>query len=334
VTPQVSILLPAFDAESTLATCLRSIERQTETRFECLLVDDGSRDRTLGVARSFAGRDRRFVVVECQHRGLVATLNAGLDRCRAPFVARMDADDWMHRERLALQLAELERQPELAAVGCHVRLFPRRALTQGRRRYERWLNRIRDPEELCAEAFVECPVAHPTLFIRREQLRALGYRDRGWAEDYDLILRLLGRGHSIGVIPRRLVAWRDHPSRLSRRGEAYRLERFTACKAHFLARSFLAGGSEYILWGYGDTGRELRLALAKHDRHPRHIVELHPGRIGQRIHGAQVIPPEALTRVHRCPIVVSVAGQSARSQIRGALSEMGFRERADFVCAA
>ena len=334
MTPQISILLPVFDAERTLATCLQSIERQTEARFECVLVDDGSRDGTLRLARSFADRDPRFSIVECRHRGLVATLDAGLEHCRAPFVARMDADDWMHRERLALQLRELRDRPELAAVGCHVRLFPRAALTDGRRRYEDWLNGIRDPEELRKQAFVECPVAHPSLSIRRQLLGAFGYRDAGWPEDYDLILRLLTGGHAIGVVPKRLLGWRDHPERLSRRGEAYHLERFTACKAAFLADSFLAGGGEYILWGYGDTGRTLRRALLRHERRPSHIVELHPGRLGQRIHGAPVIPPQALRELPRRPIVASVAGERARSQIRAALAQMGFQELVDFVCAA
>jgi hypothetical protein len=145
---------------------------------------------------------------------------------------------------------------------------------------------------------------------------------------------LRSHGHSIGVVTRRLLAWRDHPERLSRRGEAYDLERFTACKAAFLAGSLLAGGREYILWGYGDTGRELRRALLAHDRRPSHIVELHPGRLGQRIHGAPVIPPQALRELPRRPIVASVAGEGARSQIRAALAQMGFRELVDFVCAA
>jgi hypothetical protein len=72
--------------------------------------------------------------------------------------------------------------------------------------------------------------------------------------------------------------------------------------------------------------------------HARHLSAQHRapdrGRIGQRIHGAEVIPPKALMRVPQRPIVVSVAGEGARSQIRGALSEMGFHEQADFVCAA
>src|SRR5205085_494524 len=83
---------------------------------------------------------------------------AGLAHCRAPLVARMDADDLMHRDRLAAQIAALRADPGLVAVGCHVRLFPRAGLTEGLRAYERWLNGIDSAERLRAEAFVECPL--------------------------------------------------------------------------------------------------------------------------------------------------------------------------------
>jgi glycosyltransferase involved in cell wall biosynthesis len=299
-----------------------------------VIVDDGSSDRGRAIAEVFAGRDARFQLVSTEHRGLVDALNTGLERCRAPYVARMDSDDWMHRDRLDQQYRHLERHRDLGAVGCGVRLFPRRELQAGRLRYESWLNSITSPRELRRDAFVECPVAHPTLMIRRSLLAKHGYRDRGWPEDYDLVLRLLNAGEAIGVIPRRLLGWRDSPGRLSRTGAAYRIERFTACKAHYLAASFLAGHRHYILWGYGHTGRGLRRALAQHELSPSHIVELHPGRIGQRIHGAAVIEPSRLAHLPRRPVVVSVAGLEPRSQIRAALGEMGFREGRDFVCAA
>ena len=333
--PLISILLPAFDAEPTLTACLRSIERQTEPRWECVVVDDGSGDGTLDCARSFAEKDRRFVTTGLgSHRGLVSALNHGIGLCRGSFVARMDADDLMHRERLGAQVRALGAEPELAAVGCHVRLFPRAGLRAGFRAYEAWLNGIDSSLRVRAEAFVECPIAHPSLMIRRELLAGLGYRDRGWPEDYDLILRLLDLGHAIGVVPARLLSWRAGSARLSMRSPAYAIERFTACKAAFLAGGFLAGDDSYVLWGYGHTGRALRRALLALGKQPSHVVELHPGRLGNTIHGAPVVSPAALASIPRRPVVVSVAGAGPRAEIRAALERMGFVESRDFVCAA
>jgi hypothetical protein len=215
-----------------------------------------------------------------------------------------------------------------------VRLFPRAQLQGGMRRYEAWLNAIEDEGDVAREAFVECPIAHPTLMMRAAVLRELGYRDPGWPEDYDLVLRALSAGHRLGVVPQRLLGWRDGPGSLSRTGASYRPDRFVACKAHFLACGFLSQGPQYVLWGYGDTGRALRRALLQHGREPSHIVEVHPGRIGQRIHGAPVIAPDSLDRLRPKRIVVSVSGASARAEIRAALVAMRFRESEHFVHTA
>ena len=334
MTPLVSVLVPAYDAAATLPACLESIRRQRETRFECVIVDDGSQDFTLEVARRFAERDARFLVVAEPHRGLVPTLTAGLAHCRGQLVARMDADDLMHRDRLDAQVRALESAPDLAAVGCHVRLFPRAGLSEGMRDYERWLRSVDSPARVRDEAFVESPVAHPTLVFRREVLVRFGYRDMGWAEDYDLLLRLLAAGRDVGVVPRRLLAWRDGPRRLTRTAPAYAADRFPVCKAAFLAGDFLAGTDRYVLWGYGGTGRALRRALLVHGKRPSHVVEVHPGRLGQRIHGARVIGIDELLRERLRPVVASVAGERPRGQIREALRAIGFEERRDFVCAA
>jgi hypothetical protein len=89
-----------------------------------------------------------------------------------------------------------------------------------------------------------------------------------------------------------------------------------------------------VLWGYGATGRQLCRALAERGKQPSHIVELHPGRLGQIIHGAPVIAPAALTGLRELPVVVSVAGQQARAEIRAALDGMGFRQLDDYLCCA
>ena len=330
----VSILLPVFNGAATLAAALRSIRRQTLTTWECIVVDDGSTDATLACLRSYAAEDPRFVVTETPHRGLVAALNRGLELCNGRFVARMDADDAMHRQRLEAQVGALEANPSLTGVGCHVRLLPRADLRDGRRAYEAWLNSMRCAEDVRRDAYVECPVAHPTMMFRREILAGFGYRDCGWAEDYDLLLRLLAAGHEVGVVARRLLAWRDRPERLSRTSPVYGLDRFTACKAAFLAGTFLRAADQYILWGFGDTGKAIRKALAAHGKRAALIVELHPGRIGRQIHGAPVIPPQELPGNRGLPIVVSVAGAVPRRENRACLTAMDFVELRDFVCVA
>ncbi len=330
----VSVLMPAYDAEGTIGAALRSVQRQSEGDWECVVVDDGSTDGTAQVAAEFAARDARFRVVSVVHGGIVAALNAGLMQCRGTLVARMDADDLMQRQRLKKQRAALSEHPDWDGVGCHVRLFPRRGMTDGLKSYELWLASICDAADVAREAFVECPIAHPTLMLRRDLLAGVGYNDCAWPEDYDLVLRLLGTGAVLGVVPERLLHWRDGAGRLSRNSARYGLPAFVECKAEYLARGFLASTERYVLWGYGDTGKALAEALAQRAKHPSAIIELHPGRLGQLIRGVRVIPPESLPMLPRQPLLVSVAGITPRTEIRAALTAIGFKETTDFVCCA
>lgn len=332
--PRVSVLLPAFDAAATLGTALASVARQTESDFECVVVDDGSDDDTGEIAHAFAAQDDRFRVHRIAHAGIVAALRHGLALCRGRYVARMDADDWMHRDRLRLQIAELGGRPELAAVGCHVRIFPRRGLRDGFRDLERWLASIATPEDVRRNAFVDCPVVHPSIVFRADVLHRHGYRDVAWPEDYDLILRLLAAGEEIGVVPRRLLGWRDSPQRLTRTDPRCSIERIADGKAAFLAASFLASTDEYLLWGYGSTGRAIRRALLAHGKRPSHVVEVHPRRLGETIQGAPVISPEMLPQVPRRPLIASVAGAEPRGLIRAHLDALGWRETRDYFCLA
>jgi len=326
--------MPAYDAAQTLALALQSVQRQSETDWECVVVDDGSADRTPEIVMAFARDDARVRLVARSHGGIVAALQAGIAACRAPLIARFDADDLMSRRRLELQRAALEHRPDLAAVGCHVRLFPRAGLRDRRLDYERWLRSVSTPEQVRREAFVECPVAHPTLLLRRSVLLEFGYRDCGWPEDYDLVLRILRSGQPISVVPRRLLHWRDSAARLSRISERYSIAAFVECKAEFLASGFLAENDRYLLWGFGDTGKALSNALSRRGKHPHAIIELHPGRLGQLIRGVPVVAPSALPQLSALPLIVSVAGLGPRTEIRQALAALGKWELRDYVCAA
>lgn len=310
------------------------MRRQSFGAFECLVVDDGSTDRTREIVREFERVDGRFRALASPGQGLIQGLNHGIAFARSPWIARMDADDLMHKRRLELQLAEVRRRPGLAGVGAHVRMFPRRALTNGRLKYEAWLNSIRSAADVYRERFVECPLAHPTWLVKRELLCRLSYRDIGAAEDYDLLLRLLSEGWELSVVPACLHLWRDHAGRASRCQSRYDQARFTWLKALHLSRTVLAERGSYTLWGYGATGKNLCHELQRRGHSPSHIVEVHPGRLGQRIQGASVVQPSALEHLRGQPLIVSVAGELARREIRQALASLGYSEPDDFVCAA
>lgn len=106
--PRVTVGISFFDEQAHLAAAVRSILGQTFTDFELLLVDDGSTDGSLEIAKSFVD-SRICVISDGRRRHLPARLNEIVRRARGDFVARMDADDVAHPRRLERQLALLER---------------------------------------------------------------------------------------------------------------------------------------------------------------------------------------------------------------------------------
>jgi len=114
--PAVTVGIPFYNAGSTLADAVRSVLAQTLDDWELVLVDDGSTDGGIEVARSL--RDSRVrVVSDGRNRGLSARLNQIAEFARSKLLARMDADDLMHSDRLAVQVEYLDRNPKVDVVG-------------------------------------------------------------------------------------------------------------------------------------------------------------------------------------------------------------------------
>ncbi|MBI3180286.1 MAG: glycosyl transferase, partial [Deltaproteobacteria bacterium] len=253
---------------------------------------------------------------------------------RAPWVARMDADDIATPHRLARQAALLASQPSVAIVGSLVRCFSRTVLGEGYRLYERWLNGLVSHNDITREMFVESPLAHPSVMYRKAAVMALGgYRDAGWAEDYDLWLRAAGAGLRFAKVPEVLLYWRDHAGRHSRSHPRYGWDAFLRLKAHFLAVGPLMG-REVVIWGAGPIGRRLSRHLRCHGVRGLAFIDVDPRKIGRILHDAPVVGAGSLERFAQTPLVAAVGSRGARALIRAELVRQGREEGRDFVCAA
>jgi GT2 family glycosyltransferase len=333
---RLSVLLPCRDAAAHLPQAIRSLQLQTFHEFEVVAVDDGSRDDTGGLLKSWARRDPRVRVLHLDGVGLPDALRVGSSLCRGEFIARLDADDVAHPRRLAEQIEVLSTRRELAAVGTRVRYFPHAAVGWGARRYQRWLNNLVEPEEIARDIFIECPIAHPTLTLRRAAFEAVGgYRANGWPEDYDLILRLHAAGARLANVPRVLHFWRERDDRASRTDPRYAPEAFRACKVHYLRQTSLAGRECVTLWGAGRVGKDFARALLDQGIRIRAFLDIDPRKIGQQIYGAPVRDAREVAREERGSyLLVAVGAAGARELIREELADAGFREPRDFRCVA
>ena len=144
---------------------------------------------------------------------------------------------------LQKQAELLDRQSDIQLCGCNVEYFPEDLVRDGARRYQKWINETATSAEIERDIFVECPIAHPTLMMRRDAFQKVGgYQATDWAEDYDLVLRFWNAGLGMAKVPEVLLRWREHDARLSRTDQIYSEDAFRRCKAHYLGQR-IAGRS-------------------------------------------------------------------------------------------
>ena len=323
--------MPCFNVAETIDEAMESLVEQTISEIEIVAVDDGSSDETATLLASWQARDARIRVVPLAHEGIVVALNEGLRFCSAPLIARMDADDRCHPERLEKQAAFLETHEEIAVAGCLVEHFPPDKAREGFRIYTEWLNNLVTADSIANAIFVESPLAHPSVMMRRDWLdRVGGYQDYGWPEDYDLWLRMYLQGAKFAKVTEVLLLWRDHPERLTRTDSRYAVENFLRAKAHYLCQGPLAGRDAVIVWGAGQMGRRLSKHLLREGAALEAFVDIDPRKIGRKRRNRPIIAPKDLPACkaqYKDPIVLAAVGsRGARALIRERLTQMGLEE--------
>lgn len=330
--PSISVLMPCFDARDTIAESVESILAQTFADFELILFDDGSTDGTTEIALDYATKDDRIRVLRSEHVGIVPALQRLSREAKGHYLARMDADDLARPDRLALQFEFMEANPQLALCGSKVEIVGN-GIASGRRRYEEWINGLLDHHAIARDIFVECPIPHPTFFMRRDAFEEVGgYRDKGWPEDYDLVMRLHAAEHRMAKVPETLLQWRHHDGRASMTDSGYTLERFRALKRNFLESLHLYHRPEFHQWGAGEVGKQWLKEWTTH--RPVAVADIHPGKIGRVIHGVPVIEPEDLPPPGGGFTLVAVGAPGARDEIRTWFRDRDYCETRDYLFLA
>jgi glycosyltransferase involved in cell wall biosynthesis len=219
MTPAVSVVIPVYNGEPYLALALDSVLAQTFTDFEIVLIDDGSTDRTMEIVHTYRRKAPSHfrTVITRQNKGIVQSLNEGIQECRGELIARMDADDIARPNRFALQVKYMSEHPECVLVGSRVMLIDPEGAP-----IREWITELTHEEIDRTHLERGWPVVHPTVMMRREVVNELGgYRKQyETLEDLDLFLRLAEHG-KLANLPEVLLDYRQHFSSIchTRSGE-------------------------------------------------------------------------------------------------------------------
>lgn len=202
----ISFLLPCFNSEMYLQQTLDSIAAQTYTHWECIAIDDGSTDGTLGLLQAAAARDPRFIVISRENRGLIATLNEAIAAARGEWLARIDADDICTADRLDQQLARL-METGADICGAWVRFIGDRSGV--------WQTQSTDGA-IKAGLLFNSTLAHPTVMLRASLVKTQGYDAQALhAEDYALWCRLAKNGATFTGVADVLLEYRCHAGQIT-----------------------------------------------------------------------------------------------------------------------
>ena len=189
-TPNISILMSAYNAEKTLAKAIDSILSQSYRDYEFIICDDASLDGTLSILEDYAKRDERIVLIRhTENKGLGASLNDCLEIAKGKYIARQDADDVSSPERLERSLNYLENTGAPYAA-CGIYVFDDGGV---------FSKRLFDEKITKHTIAKKNPFFHPTMIFKKEILEKVnGYRvaeETRRCEDYDLVMRLAAEGY-------------------------------------------------------------------------------------------------------------------------------------------
>lgn len=231
----ITVILPVYNGEKWLAESISSILNQTYLNLELLIINDGSKDKSLEIIEKFSKVDNRINYYSQQNLGLTKSLNKGIKLAKGDWLARIDSDDKARPRRLELQI-DYAKKNDLGLVGCQSNIINPEGLFKSHTKIPI------SHKKLCINLYKQKPVfSHSSVLFKKELAISLGgYRETmQMAQDYDLWLRI-SEVSKIGAIKYTGILIREHKSRLSTnsKGIEQRLYAHYANISHILRQNF------------------------------------------------------------------------------------------------
>ena len=239
----VSIVLPAYNCEKYIQQTIDSLLQQTYTHFELLIINDGSIDNTTNIINTYT--DNRIKHIQnSSNKGLIYSLNKGIELAQGDFIARIDADDICLPQRLQKQVNWLEKNPMTVVVASTIKLIDENNKPCGD-----W---DLDKQNITAKQIKKTMIwqsciAHPSVMMRTNVIKQYQYAtNQKHTEDYDLWMQLLADDCIIEKIAEPLLLYRVHSSSVT--GSIHRKKNPFFTNYH-TKRKFLWSRITQLKWG-------------------------------------------------------------------------------------
>jgi len=334
--PAVSVILPVYNGALFLQASVNSILRQTFRDFELIVVNDSSTDNSEDLLQQLAIQDSRIRVITIPHSGVAEAFNCGMREARGKYIARMDADDEMHPDRLEMQVDYLQQHPEVGVVSCLVQYGGNRATQQGYALHVDWINTLTTHEEIVHNRFAESSICNPSVLFRTELFHAFGGAITGdFPEDYEMWLRWIDKGVRFAKVPKILFTWNDPPTRITRNDARYSSKAFESAKSKYLINFLKSNAKEKIVFlcGAGRVTRKKAKELLNGEIAIGGFIDVDPAKIGKTYDGYKVHTLDEFTSPSQVFILSLVGNRGAGSQIRNILLQRQFKEGLNFIIA-
>ncbi|PJC30485.1 hypothetical protein CO051_05440 [Candidatus Roizmanbacteria bacterium CG_4_9_14_0_2_um_filter_39_13] len=204
--PLISIILPVLNGEKFLRVALDSMIAQTYTKWEMIVVDDGSNDETPLILAEYAKKlPQMRILTNKKQVGISKALNQGIRQAKGSYIARMDADDISYPKRFAKQLAYLQTHKTVVAVGAQCDVIDAQGRITGVKTFPL------SHEQIYKTIFHFNPLQHPVLMVNRSLLpeKFVFYDILDGAEDVNLLFKLFAFGKVMNL-DEALLAYRIH----------------------------------------------------------------------------------------------------------------------------
>ena len=328
--PLISILTPFKNTAEYLPSCIQSIQTQTHTNWELILVDDNSTDNSLPIVSVFAKSDSRIRVLRNEGSGIIDALRLAYSNCSGSMITRMDSDDIMLPNKLAVLSGKL-RTSGLGhvAVG-QVKYFSNKAISKGYQEYEAWLNSLTSSGENFSEIYKECPIPSPAFMIHRSDLDKCGAFDQQlYPEDYDLAFRFYKSGFKCIPCSKVVHHWRDYEQRTSKTSEHYSIPFFVRLKTNYFLDIDFDDNRPLSIWGAGVKGKEVAKVLQESGK-TFHWISANPNKINMIINGTNVVGLRDFEILDNPQSIITVAEEAVQTQIRNYFAERNKIEMVDY----